>query len=50
MDGIVSNVCAETIDEAPFAYKNWEEIEEAVRPTVEIIDHWKPIFNFKATS
>lgn len=50
MDGIVSNVCAETIDEAPFAYKNWEEIEEAVRPTIEIIDHWKPIFNFKATS
>lgn len=50
MDGIVSNVCAETIDEAPFAYKNWEEIEEAVRPTVEIIDHWKPIFNFKAMS
>lgn len=50
MDGIVSNVCAETIDEAPFAYKNWKEIEEAVRPTVEIIDHWKPIFNFKAMS
>lgn len=50
MKGIVSDtVCLETIDEAPMAYKNWEEIAELIFPTVTIVDHWKEVFNYKAT-
>ena len=48
MEGIVSNTCIDTIDEAPFAYKDWEVIAEAIEPTATILDHLHPIFNFKA--
>lgn len=49
MDGIYSScICKETLDEAPFAYKNSNEIINSIEPTVEIIDHLFPIFNFKA--
>ena len=37
-----------TLDEAPMAYKNSQEIIQAIDPTVEIIDHLKPLYNFKA--
>ena len=37
-----------TLDEAPFAYKNFEEIERAIKPTVIIEDRLIPIYNFKA--
>lgn len=37
-----------TLDEAPFAYKDFEEIMECITPTVEIIDRLIPIYNFKA--
>lgn len=37
-------------DEAPFAYKDWEIIAEAIGPTATILDHLHPIFNFKAQS
>ena len=50
MEGIVSNTCIDTIDEAPFAYKDWEIIAEAIEPTATILDHLHPIFNFKAQS
>ena len=50
MEGIVSNTCIDTIDEAPFAYKDWEVIAEAIKPTAIILDHLHPIFNFKAQS
>ncbi len=45
-----STVCQATIDEAPFAYKDMEEIMNAIEPTVEIIERIIPVYNFKATS
>ena len=36
------------VDEAPMAYKNSEEIINAIEPTAEIIDNLKPLYNFKA--
>lgn len=48
-DGIFSTCINEsTIDEAPFVYKNFEEIMECIEPTVEILDRLLPIYNFKA--
>lgn len=41
-------VSISTLDEAPMAYKNSEEIINAIEPTAEIIDHLKPLYNFKA--
>jgi len=37
-----------TLDESPMAYKNSNEIIQAIEPTAEIIDHLKPLYNFKA--
>lgn len=49
MKGIYSStVDIGTIDEAPQAYKSIEEIKEGIKPTVEIIEQIKPIYNFKA--
>lgn len=49
MKGIYStSVHQGTLDEAPSAYKPMEEIIEAMRDTVEVIDIIKPIFNHKA--
>ena len=49
MDGIyTTSVCSATIDEAPDAYKPAELIEQAVEDTVEIVEHIRPIYNFKA--
>lgn len=49
MSGIYSStVCAETIDEAPMAYKPASEIMECIKYTVEIVNVIKPIYNFKA--
>ena len=49
MRGIFTTCVNEsTLDEAPFVYKNYEEIVECVEPTVEILDRLIPIFNFKA--
>ena len=36
-----------SIDEAPEAYKSLDFIREHISPTGEIIDHLKPIYNFK---
>lgn len=50
MAGIYSTcINSSTIDEAPFAYKDYKEIMECVEPTVEILDRLIPIFNFKAS-
>lgn len=50
MKGIFSTCINEsTIDEAPFVYKDYQEIVECVEPTVEILDRLIPIFNFKAS-
>lgn len=37
-----------TIDEASMAYKTWTFIEKNIYPTVEIINHLRPVYNFKA--
>lgn len=44
-----TSVCAETLDEAPMAYKPIDEIVEGIKETVEIIKILKPIYNFKAS-
>ena len=36
-----------TLDEAPMAYKNGDEIKELITPTAEITDHLIPLYNFK---
>ncbi len=51
MLGIYStSVCEETIDEAPMVYKDSKEIEQLIYPTVEVVGHIHPIYNFKAKS
>jgi RNA-splicing ligase RtcB len=50
MNGIFSTcINTGTLDEAPFVYKNYEEIMECIEPTVKILDRLIPIFNFKAS-
>lgn len=49
MEGIYTTTANQaTIDEAPFAYKEAQAIKESISETLEIIDHIKPIYNFKA--
>lgn len=51
MNGIFSTcINSSTLDEAPFAYKDYKEIMECIEPTVEILDRLIPIFNFKASN
>lgn len=47
-DVFTTSVVAETLDEAPQAYKSIDEIKAAIIDTVEIIDTIKPLYNFKA--
>jgi RNA-splicing ligase RtcB len=47
-DVYTSSVGTGTLDEAPGAYKSMEEIKEAIKDTVEVIDTIKSIYNFKA--
>ena len=50
MQGIYStSVNADTLDEAPMAYKSQESIIDVIRESVDIIDVMKPIYNFKAS-
>jgi RNA-splicing ligase RtcB len=37
-----------TLDESPMAYKDPTEIKRVIGDTVEILDHWKEVYNFKA--
>ena len=39
----------QTLDEAPMAYKNMDEIIGAITPTAEIVEIIKPVYNFKAS-
>lgn len=49
MKGIYSTcIGADTLDEAPFAYRKIEDILEVIKDTVEITNLLKPIYNFKA--
>jgi tRNA-splicing ligase RtcB len=48
MSGIYSTSVKEsTIDESPFAYKPFEQIEEYLKETVTINEIVKPIYNLK---
>ncbi len=49
MEGIYSSTLGKsTIDEAPMAYKPIADIVGAIGGTVEILEHVKPIYNFKS--
>lgn len=49
MKGIYStSVCAETLDEAPVAYRGIDEIMSVIEDTVEVKEIVKPVYNFKA--
>mgnify|MGYP002511611900 FL=1 len=49
MKGIYSScVSADTVDEAPFAYRSIAEIAEQIKDTVEVTEILKPVYNFKA--
>jgi RNA-splicing ligase RtcB len=48
MQGIyTTSVTQKTIDEAPMAYKSLDDIIDAVRESVDIIDILKPVYNYK---
>lgn len=50
MDGIYSTtVCADTIDEAPMAYKDTEEIKGIIKETCDVKVMVKPKINIKST-
>ena len=40
-------ISTSTLDEAPMAYKNGDEIKRLIEPTAMIYDHLKPLYNFK---
>ena len=49
MQGIYStSVSRDTLDESPMAYKPMDAIISQIGPTVEVLEHIKPIYNFKA--
>ena len=49
MQGIYSTcVVPDTLDESPMAYKSMDAIVSQIGPTAEIIEHIKPVYNFKA--
>lgn len=51
MKGIyTTSVGADTLDEAPFAYRGLEQIQDAVWETVEVTEVLKPVYCFKAGS
>ena len=51
MKGIYSScVSADTLDEAPFAYRPITEITEQIKDTVDVTEILKPVYNFKAGS
>ena len=48
MKGIYSScINKETLDEAPFAYRDLDSIQDAIQETVAIEKVIKPIYNFK---
>lgn len=49
MEGIyTTSVCNDTLDEAPQSYKDANAIIDAIQPTVDIVEHIRPRYNFKA--
>lgn len=51
MKGIYSRcVGADTLDEAPFAYRSHAEVTERIKDTARITEILKPVYNYKAGS
>ena len=51
MKGIYSScISRETLDEAPFAYRSSEDIQDAIGDTVDIDKILRPIYNYKASN
>ncbi|MBQ7221016.1 MAG: RtcB family protein [Synergistaceae bacterium] len=49
MQGVyTTSVSAETLDEAPMAYKSLDDIIDVIAESVEVIEVMKPVYNFKA--
>ena len=49
MEGIYTTTATrETLDESPMAYKRMEDILDAVRESVDIVEIIRPVYNFKA--
>lgn len=49
MDGIyTTSINDDTLDEAPMAYKSADDILDVIGETAEVIEHMKPVYNFKA--
>lgn len=44
-----TSVSSETLDEAPMAYKNMEDILDNIHDTVDVVKIIKPVYNFKAS-
>ena len=50
MEGIyTTSVNRSTLDESPMAYKSIEDIIDNIKPTVDILKHIIPIYNFKSS-
>ncbi len=50
MEGIYSSsVLPSTLDEAPMAYKGMDAILSRIGPTVDVVDIFKPVYNYKAS-
>ena len=43
-----SCIGADTLDEAPFAYRNMEKLLGDIKDAVEVTDIIRPVYNFKA--
>ena len=51
MKGVYSScIGADTLDEAPAAYRSMDEIAGQIKDTVEVTELLKPVYNFKAGS
>ena len=49
MQGIyTTSVTQRTLDESPMAYKGMDAILKHIGPTVDVVDIFKPLYNFKA--
>lgn len=44
-----TSVSKSTLDEAPMAYKDYKFIMKSIEPTVKILKHIRPIYNFKSS-
>ncbi len=50
MEGVYSSsVLPTTLDEAPMAYKGMDAILSHIGPTVDVVDIFKPVYNYKAS-